>query len=96
MAEHQGTQSRPLEFGHVGSCVVNHRISEEEAQSVLSEKLAVADCLAGFKHDPAKLGSAGSSRLAHSRSDWHSRGGVPQFISRRIRSVPLLPAANSL
>jgi hypothetical protein len=96
MAELQETQSRPLEFGHVGSCVVNYRTSEEEAQSVVSEMLALADCLAGFRYDPAKLGSAGLSRLAHSRSDWRSRGGVPQFISRRIRLVPLLPAANSL
>jgi len=61
MAEHQGTQSRPLEFGHVGSCGVNHRTLEEEAQSVVSEMIAAANYLAGLKHDPAKLGSAGSN-----------------------------------
>jgi hypothetical protein len=61
VAEHQETRSRPLEFGHVGSCVVNQGTSEEEVQSVVSEMLAAANYLAGFKHDPAKLGSAGSN-----------------------------------
>ena len=42
-------------------CVVNHCTSEEEVQSVVNEMLAAANDLAGFRDDPAKLGSAGSN-----------------------------------
>ena len=56
-------------------CVVNHCTSEEEVQSVVNEMLAVANDLAGSRHDPAKLGSAGSNRFCleigqDSFTDW--------------------------